>query len=137
MKKGINQLRTKSIHAAISPADGYRISIMSRHTLNDGITPDHLITNKTFNIWMKDLAPPDLLIGDYYKRGLPWEEFEKRYLEFLHSNERKEKILELIEMAKRQTITLLCAEDTPEHCHRRLVAEECHKLNPKLAVVIK
>jgi Uncharacterized conserved protein len=129
-------LRTKSIHAPISPEDGYRISIMSRHTLNDGVTVDPRITAGIFDEWIKELAPPDTLIGTYYKRGLPWEEFEKQYLEFLREPKKQSRVKQLIELAKTRDITLLCVENTPEHCHRRLLAEECQRLEPKIRIIL-
>jgi len=39
--------------------------------------------------------------------------------------------------ALKKDITLLCLEDAPDECHRRLLAEECKKINPKLEVEIK
>lgn len=121
-------LRTKSIHAPISREDGYRISVMSRHTLNDGITPDLLITNESFNEWKKELAPSDTLVGSYYKRNLPWVEFEKQYIDFLQKPEQRVNLEILIAQLKTEnTITLLCVEEHPDHCHRRLLAQECQK----------
>ncbi len=129
-------LKTKSIHAPSSPKDGYRISIMSRHTLNDGITLDPSITAGIFDEWIKELAPPNILIGAYYKRGLPWNKFEKQYLEFLRRPETRPHIIRLIELAKTRDVTVLCIENTPEYCHRRLLAEECQRLEPKLQIIV-
>ena len=132
-----NFLKTKSIHAPVSIEDGYRISIMSRHTLNDGITPDPLITSENYDLWMKELAPPDTVIGAYYKRGLSWKEFEVQYLSFLQQKEVQKLVQKLIQLVKSQDITLLCVEDTPEYCHRRLLAEEIQRLEPDLQIIIK
>lgn len=60
-------LFTKSIHKPVQPEDGYRISVMSRHTLSDGKTPDPLITGKSYIEWWKDLAPRDTLVGAWYR----------------------------------------------------------------------
>ncbi len=130
------QLRTKNIYKLVVPEDGYRISVMSRHTLNDGITPDPFINSKSFDSWMKELAPAPKLIGSYYKRGLNWNDFEKEYLEFLKNPEQTSKILEIIGLALTQRITLLCIEETPEYCHRRLLAEECKRINPDLVLTV-
>ncbi|PWU23003.1 hypothetical protein C5B42_04320 [Candidatus Cerribacteria bacterium 'Amazon FNV 2010 28 9'] len=135
MEKDPIYLKTKSIHAAIEPTDGRRISVMSRHTLNDGKTPDPLITSACFDVWMRELAPPQKLIGAYYKRGLSWTDFEQQYLTFLreaaflHVNA-------LIQRALLQTVTLLCVEDTPTYCHRRLLAEECKRREKELNIFI-
>ncbi len=45
-------------------------------------------------------------------------------------------VLNLALRAINEDITLLCKEDTPEKCHRRLLAEECKILIPKLEVRI-
>lgn len=133
----IAELRTKSIHRPIEDVDGYRVSVMSRHTLDNGITPDPLITKESFSLWMKELAPPEKLVGDWYKRNLPWEVFEERYLDFLKNLEQRTKVSELTKMALLKTVTILCVEETPDYCHRRLLAEECKRLNPELSILIK
>lgn len=127
-------LRTKSILAPKENYDGVRISIMSRHTLNDGVTPDLRIKENSYNEWRKEFAPPQKLIGDYYKKNLPWEEFEKRYLRYLEII--YEKVRKLSETALDKDITLLCIEESPEKCHRRLLAEECKRIQPKLEGLI-
>ena len=70
-------IRTRCILAPKELTDGVRISVMSRHTLNDGVTPDLRITRKLYDIHLPLLAPNPRLIGDYYKRDLPWEDFEE------------------------------------------------------------
>ncbi len=129
-------LKTESIRRHKSSTDGLRISVMSRHTLNDGVTPDLQILPTSFDIWMKELAPPQTLIGDYYKRGLSWEEFEDRYKKFLREGTTQLFIGALLKLLQTQTITLLCVEDTPEQCHRRLLAEECKLLRPSILLSI-
>ena len=70
-------LKTKCILEPKEISDGLRISVMNRHTLNDGVTPDLRIDSSSYDLWFPWLAPPNLLLGDYYKRGLPWEQYEK------------------------------------------------------------
>ena len=130
-------LQTKCIKAPILKEDGRRISIMSRHTLNDGITLDPEITRGMYYAHQVIFAPPDKLIGDYYKRGLPFEEFARRYLEYMRKNYMSPQVRELARMALRENITLLCIEETPERCHRKLLAEECKRLIPGLEVMIQ
>jgi uncharacterized protein YeaO (DUF488 family) len=65
---------------------------MSRHTLQDGVTPDPRIV--AFDAWWQDLAPPPKLVGAYYKRGLPWAEFEAAYKDHLRGLAFVEKLLE-------------------------------------------
>lgn len=127
-------LKTKCIKAAKEANDGTRISVMSRHTLNDGITPDPEITPASFDDWLVEFAPPAILIGSYYKRGLNWQTFEGLYKDYLRTI--TPKVRKLAERAKEDNITILCVEENAEFCHRRLLAEECKRVLPKLEINI-
>lgn len=67
------------------------------------------------------LAPTPEILDAYKKKGaMPWQEYETRFLALL-----KERSIETeLRPAdfERRTV-LLCSEDTPEQCHRRLVVE--------------
>lgn len=125
-------LFTKCILKEVEISDGIRISVMSRHTLEDGITPDSRITKAKYQEHLPILAPSLKLIGDYYKRGLSWEEFERRYLTRIRRPEIGVLVRSLTERALREDVTLLCIEATAEKCHRRLLAEECARINSGL-----
>ena len=128
-------LRTKSILAPKGDYDRIRISIMSRHTLRDGITPDKRIDENSYDEWLREFAPPLKLIGDYYKRNLPWEKFEERYLD--HLKFIYDKVKKLSETALKKDITLLCIKESSEKCHRRLLAEECKRIKRELEILVK
>jgi len=127
-------LKTKPILSEREISDGLRISIMSRHTLNDGITPDLRLENR-FDSHLPIYAPPLKLLGDYYKRSLSWENFEKEYNSYLDSIPNL--IKNLAERAINKNITLMCIEDSPEECHRRLLAERCRLICPSLDILVK
>lgn len=84
-----------------------------------------------------NLAPPSELMGDYYKRDLPWVQFEKRYLNHIRQIGLQNEIQTMAFKALNLDITLLCIEKSPEYCHRRLLAEECLKYEPGLELYIK
>ena len=127
-------LYTKCIFEPSSSADGIRICVMSRLTLSDGTTHDPRIG--TYHEWRKRVAPPDKLVGDYYKRDLPWQDFERQYLAYLRTEENATHVRELAHSALHQTTTILCVERDPVHCHRRLLAEECQRLLPALPIFL-
>lgn len=133
----IIMLKTKSILEPKEDTDGLRISVMSRHTLNDGITPHPEITPSSYDVWLQCLSPPAKLLGDYYKRGLPGEQFEQRYLEYIRQPDVLIEVKELAKKSLDSIITLLCIEKSPDYCHRRLLAEECKKYQPLLYLIIK
>lgn len=128
-------LRTKCILSPKGISDGLRISIMSKHTLNDGITPDLRINETSFDEERPIYAPPIKRVGDYYQRNLDWKIFEERYYLYLDSivNEVKS----LAEEAIKKDITLMCIEENPEKCHRRLLAERCKLIYPELEILIR
>lgn len=129
-------LGTKCIKANREVTDGTRISVMSRHTLNDGVTPDQEIRPALYDLWLPELAPPPCLVGAYYKRGIGWEEFSDKYLNYIQISEIEEKAILVAETAMHENITLLCIEERPEQCHRRLLANRLEELRPGLIIAI-
>ena len=130
-------LRTKSILAPKSLGDGIRISIMSRHTENDGITPNPEITDESYDFWIPELAPPLKLVGAYYRNEVYWDQFKDNYISHIRSNEIYKKVDLLSGLSLDMNVTLLCVEETPELCHRRLLAEECLRYNYDLDLYIR
>ncbi len=130
-------LKTASIKRPVQEDDGIRISVMSRHTLADGATPDPDITERSFDLWWPELAPPLRLIGSYYRYELSWDDFEKGFLHYLETPEAQQFLRWLVALATRTTVTILCVEAVPERCHRRLIAEACRKMDPSLNVTIE
>lgn len=65
------------------------------------------------------LAPTQEMLDDYRKRGDDWTVYERRFLDLM-AERRIEDNLDPAELAGS---CLLCSEDKPHHCHRRLVAE--------------
>lgn len=67
------------------------------------------------------LAPTQEILDAYKKKGaMPWVEYEDRFLALMRDR-RIEKALDFASFGQRTV--LLCSEDTPDQCHRRLVAE--------------
>ena len=130
-------LKTKPILSLKESSDGFRISIMSRHTLEDGLTSHPLINTSCYDLWLPIFAPPTKLLGDYYKRGLSWDDFSNAYQNYLKLPRISVEVQNLAVKSLNYIVTLLCVEDTPEYCHRRLLAEECKKYSPHLSLIVK
>ena len=65
------------------------------------------------------LAPTQQILDEYKKQRGDWKNYETRFLELM-----KERRIE--ETVSKDVVAdgcLLCSEDKPHHCHRRLVAE--------------
>jgi len=118
-------LLTKSVQEKKTKKDGVRVCIMRR----PGEDVD-------WDIWIPALAPSHDLLTEYHQNKVNWEEFIKRFTNEVLVQHR-EYLQILIDLAKTRVITILCWEETPEFCHRRLVAEECQKLEPRLKVTIR
>lgn len=70
-------------------------------------------------VHIPDLAPTKDLLSDYRQGKIQWEEYESRFIELM--------ITRKIESTVARDVVndgcLLCSEDQPHFCHRRLVAE--------------
>jgi uncharacterized protein (DUF488 family) len=70
-----------------------------------------------------ELAPTQEMLDAYKKNRGDWAEYEKKFLSLIASR----KIESTLPKEKMAGACLLCSEPTPEHCHRRLVAEYLQK----------
>ncbi len=66
-----------------------------------------------------DLAPTQEMLDEYKKLKGDWQTYEKRFLDLME----KRKIEDRIPKEDVAEGCLLCSEDKPHHCHRRLVVE--------------
>lgn len=65
------------------------------------------------------LAPTQDMLDEYKKNGGDWQTYENRFLDLMVKRKIEQEIpREIIEGG-----CLLCSEDKPHHCHRRVVAE--------------
>ena len=70
-------------------------------------------------VHLPELAPTKEMLADYRKRGSDWASYETRFLALM----RERQIERTIPRESVADGCLLCSEDKPHHCHRRLVAE--------------
>lgn len=66
-----------------------------------------------------ELAPSPELFADYRKHGLKWDAFEARFLDLMAER----KIEDKVRADELDGACLLCSEDKPHRCHRRLVLD--------------
>lgn len=65
-----------------------------------------------------ELAPTQEMLDEYRKKKGSWSDYAKKFLELMALRK-----IENIDRARLDGGCLLCSEDKPHHCHRRLVAE--------------
>jgi uncharacterized protein (DUF488 family) len=70
-------------------------------------------------VHLPDLAPTQDILDDFVKAKGSWSEYERRFAQLMETR----RIAETLREQLLNGDCLLCSEDTPEHCHRRLVAE--------------
>jgi uncharacterized protein (DUF488 family) len=70
-------------------------------------------------VHVPELAPTQAILDEYKKHKGDWAVYERKFLALMAERRIEEKMpKELIDGG-----CLLCSEDKPHHCHRRLVAE--------------
>jgi len=70
-------------------------------------------------IHLPALAPTQEMLDEYKKRGGDWKAYEIQFLELM----KRRRIEETVPKEVVADGCLLCSEDRPHYCHRRLVAE--------------
>jgi uncharacterized protein (DUF488 family) len=77
-----------------------------------------------------ELAPTADMLNAYKKKRIDWDEYERRFNELLAGRAPEARR----RPADFDRACLLCSEPTPEHCHRRLVAERLVRAWPEVRV---
>lgn len=70
-------------------------------------------------VHLPDLAPTKDILDAYKKNKGDWEVYERQFLDLM----RKRRVEESTPKGILDDACLLCSEEKPRHCHRRLVAE--------------
>ena len=73
----------------------------------------------------------DLLDGFIKTKTITWNEYEIRFIRLMQDRN----ALANLELAAVEDSCLLCSEPTPEHCHRRLVAEQIKIKFPNIRII--
>ena len=66
-----------------------------------------------------ELAPTKEMLDGYKKKGDSWDSYERSFLDLMAER----RIEEMIRPEMLEDACLLCSEEKPHQCHRRLVAE--------------
>jgi uncharacterized protein YeaO (DUF488 family) len=104
-------LKLKRVYDPPESSDGRRLLVM--RLWPRGIRRDRI------DEWIRDLAPSRELLTAFKHEGLSWDEYVRRYWKEI----RPEALDDLRRRARRETITLLCACEDENHCHRGLLRD--------------
>lgn len=76
-------------------------------------------------------APTKELLDKYRKKEITWEDYTKEYLALIENR----KITNDLAIEEIEGCCLLCSEDKPDKCHRRLLAEYLKNHFPSLEII--
>lgn len=74
-------------------------------------------------IYRSDLAPTKMILDNYKNKKIEWEQYSYEYINLME----KRLISKKIDKFEIDNSCLLCSEDKPHYCHRRLLAEYLKK----------
>jgi uncharacterized protein (DUF488 family) len=80
---------------------------------------------------LQQFAPSDALLKAYRSHKVDWDEYEHRYLALLSERD----ALGSVDSEIFENGCLLCSEASPDHCHRRLLAEYIAVCLPDVHVI--
>ncbi|MBQ3444854.1 MAG: DUF488 domain-containing protein [Selenomonadaceae bacterium] len=78
-------------------------------------------------------APTERIFDSYKKKYITWEDYEEAFAALMKSRNIEEYIRK--NYADAEDYCLLCAEVSPENCHRRLVAEKIKEVLGDVEIV--
>jgi uncharacterized protein YeaO (DUF488 family) len=111
----MSDIRIKRVYEIVSPEEGYRVLV-------DRLWPRGLSRERVqASMWLKDAAPSTPLRKWFGHDPARFEEFRHRYIEEL--SEKPEVIAGLLELARKDRVTLLYAARDPE-CNHAVVLRE-------------
>jgi len=82
-------------------------------------------------VYIEDFAPTKELLNDYQNKRIDWEQYQKIYRNLL----KERNIIKKYNIKDFDGSCFLCSEDTPEHCHRRLLVEFFKTKNKAVEIV--
>lgn len=78
-----------------------------------------------------DLAPTKELLSMYRDKIITWAQYETEYIKILDKSD----IIQKMNFEQLNGSCLLCSENKPDMCHRRLLAEYIKKKNEKIEII--
>lgn len=78
-----------------------------------------------------ELAPTQPILDAYRKHGEDWAAYERHFVALMKTR----RIEQTLSPDELHDSCLLCSEDKPHHCHRRLVAEYLRERWPDVEIV--
>jgi uncharacterized protein YeaO (DUF488 family) len=104
----------KSAYTTAGAEDGLRLLVTRFKPYGLG--------RKDWDLWLTDLAPSKALVKGFHAGKLDWKRFASQYRKEVAAQKSLLRTLKFMSDEGRP-ITLLCACEKPDHCHRRLLRD--------------
>lgn len=108
----------KSAFAPAGKGDGLRLLVTRFKPFGLG--------KKDWHLWLADLTPSKALVKGFLAGTMSWKDFAARYKKEIAGQKSLLRTLRFLS-GEGRPITLLCACDTPDRCHRRLLRDAIEK----------
>ena len=108
----------KSAFAPAGKEDGLRLLVTRFKPFGLG--------KKDWHLWLADLAPSKARVKGVLAGTMSWKDFAARYKKEIAGQKSLLRTLRFLS-GEGRPITLLCACDTPDRCHRRLLRDAIEK----------
>lgn len=106
-------VRGKSIYEPASPDDGTRV--LTTNYWPRGVSKERA------GIYKRVLGPSRDLLRGFKDGAVEWPEYEVRYLEEMRGEAQQQEIAALADVARTETVTIMCVCKDDAQCHRRLL----------------
>jgi uncharacterized protein YeaO (DUF488 family) len=108
----------KSAFAPAGPEDGLRLLVTRFKPYG--------LCKKDWDLWLTDLAPSKALVKGFHAGKMAWKRFASAYRQEIDEQKSLLRLLKHMS-AEGRPITLLCACEKPDQCHRRLLRDAIEK----------
>jgi uncharacterized protein YeaO (DUF488 family) len=115
-------IRTERVYDPPARGDGLRVLVMRRWPR--GIRKDAV------DLWLRDLGAEVASIRAFKAGRIGWPEMRRRYLAGLERAPAARALRRLRGLARRRTVTLLCACPDERRCHRGLLKALLRRRRP-------
>ena len=107
------RIRTGRIYDAPARGDGHRILVMR-------LWPRGIRKEKV-DRWLRELGPVLPLMRGFLASRVAWADYRRQYLAGLRRPAAQAQIAEVLALARRRRVTLLCHCADARRCHRSLL----------------
>lgn len=106
---------TKSIYEAAAPGDGLRV--LTTNYWPRGVSKERV------GMYKRVLGPTRDLLHAFKSGEVEWDEYVRQYLALMEGEDQQQAIAEMAEIARAETVTVMCMCKDESQCHRRLLKE--------------